>query len=378
MVGKFAPLLLVGGLAIMASNTLLASEAETLIAETSQNDWSALATLGEDQADQISGIACGPTVDGGRTCVVVYDERRHAALLDWRDRRVSVAGRIQLLDHDSENRDLAPGKKRDKAWKKEGESDLEAVAYDGGRVWVFGSHSRKKNADDEAGLAEARPSRRHLYRFPVDAAGQPDFAPTPDVASPKVEVYDGLLDLLATIDELRPMVTSTLPVADGGLNIEGATVIGGRMVLGFRGMSHEVPETDGALIVSFDADAVFTGRLVDPQIARPRLGPGIGIRDLVPLGKTAADGFMIVSGAAWKDDAEGTRPKLQSALWFWPGHGDEVVPLGLLPFGRPEAKPEALLILGEDGDAWRVLVLNDGVTGGDPAEYRVPKPPRPR
>ena len=79
---------------------------------------------------------------------------------------------------------------------------------------------------------------------------------------------------------------------------------------------------------------------------------------------------------------------LPPQLWFWDGgdcfpgkraDGDppqgRVVGLGTVP-APPGAKPEALVVLGEDAAArsYEILVLYDGPRGGAPQRFRVTLP----
>ena len=47
--------------------------------------------------------------------------------------------------------------------------------------------------------------------------------------------------------------------------------------------------------------------------------------------------------------------------------------LGGVPDG---AKPEAVLVLAEDMEAYCLLIMSDGIPGGAPTEYRVSKQKR--
>ncbi len=321
--------------------------------------WDPLPDLGDEPSVNVSGIACGPAIDGRRVCLVVYDEKRHAAFLTLENRRFGNRRRIRLLD-----KGVDPGD----------DADLEAVAYDGGVCWVFGSHSRKKTGQG-AEATKLRPSRRHLYHFPVDAAGLPTFAFDEETRSAAVTVVSDLIERLALPAELSIRLFSATPLAEGGLNIEGGTTVAGRVLLGLRAASEPDPTVhDGALVFGFDAADLAGDGAIRTRISTLRLGPGLGIRDLIALGANAEAGFLVLAGAAVPDDGADNPAKRRSSIWFWPGEGEEPAPCGRLAEVPENGKPEALLVVGEDGETWSVLVLCDGVWGGAPTVYRVPKP----
>ncbi len=321
--------------------------------------WDGLPGLGKKAAVNVSGIVCGPERDGERVCLVVYDEKRHARFFALRGNTFTARDEIQLLDHD-------PGVDRD----DEHEADLEAVAYDSGFAWAFGSHSRKKTGSVEE-KAEERPARRRLYRFPVDDLGRPTFAHREEERAPQVEVFGDLLDVLAADPLLAPIVADETPVDLGGLNIEGGTVVAGRMWLGLRAPLHASGDGDRAHLVGLDAAALFAGRRPPVEVHLLPLGKGKGIRDLAPAGPRAEDGLLVLAGSALPDDGR-TRPP--STLWLWAGPGAMPVMLAELAVADRDAKPEAVTVLDATPTGWRVLVLMDGVKGGRPTEYLVPRP----
>lgn len=325
--------------------------------------WDPLPDLGDDPSLNISGIACRIEPDGSRTCLVVYDEKRHAAFLTLRGKHFTDRRRIRLLDPDPSDDD---------------DADLEAAAISGGYWWAFGSHSRKKKGTGDV-VTKLRPSRRHLYRFPVGKVGPVDFALDTDDRADAVEVVSDLFDRLALPADLHARLEAPIPLREGGVNIEGGTVIDGRMVLGFRAASVAEPRTaDGALVVVCEAEAVFGTGAIAAEVHDLRLGPGMGVRGLVPAGKSFAEGFLVLAGASLPDDHDdpAMTEKQPSTIWFWNGtSGAAPIRLGVLDDVPKDGKPEALLVLDADAAGWRILVLCDGVAGGAPAEYRVRVPP---
>ena len=86
-------------------------------------------------------------------------------------------------------------------------------------------------------------------------------------------------------------------------------------------------------------------------------------------------GFLLIGGPA--DDSE-----MSYELYFWngkdmvPGNDvdnvDTLQPLGTIPVPGL-TKAEGLAVLSETPDHWQIVVLYDGVTGGQPTVFTVAK-----
>lgn len=329
--------------------------------------WSGIDGLEEAAALNISGLACTAEVAGRKVCLTVYDEKRHARFVTLRDRGFELGPEITLLD--KVLRDPATGAKVENK-----EADLEAVARDGDLVYVFGSHSAKKSQDGKGGICPPQPGRRHLYRFAVaPTTGLPAFALEKGKVSPSIARVDHLIEVLAGLPEVGPRLTDNACIDAGGLNIEGAAVVGGRMWLGLRAPVLPGPQGDTALVVTLDAAALFDHRDPGAKVWRVALGAGMGIRDMAPV----AGGFLLLAGPSLPDDkpkdARDWR-KPASTLWLWPGDARPAVPLATLDGVPDRGKPETVMVLSETTAAWRVLVMSDGIAGGGPLEYAVTKP----
>jgi len=148
-----------------------------------------------------------------------------------------------------------------------------------------------------------------------------------------------------------------------GLDIEGLAVRDRRLSLGLR-----VPLLDGrAFVVRVPADAAF-GSEARPEVFPLALGAGVGVRDLARAG----DGLLVLTGPELPE-AEDQPGSARVFLWR---EGEAPRDLGPLGGMRRDEKPEALLVLGEDAEGYRVLVMSDGTgrdAGGRPTEYRVRK-----
>lgn len=142
---------------------------------------------------------------------------------------------IELFDHDSE-------------------IDIEGLDYDGGYIWVVGSHSLKRNKTegdkpqkDIERLSEIKrdPNRSLLARLPVlngeivptyARSGDDDQDNTLAAASlRKAEGHNVLMEALAEDEHLGPFLQAKLPSKDNGFDIEGIAVSGNRIFLGLRG-----------------------------------------------------------------------------------------------------------------------------------------------
>ena len=292
----------------------------------------------------LSGAAC----HGSGLCLLIGDEKRYARYFRLAP---GVLAPTESLLH------LLPPELPD-------ESDAEGIAFAGGHFYIVGSHSRTKQGAEQA-------SRHFVYRVAADAeTGLPTGLGTDQAPSPAVE--------RATLDPIiaaHPLLSRHLTEPPGdnvarsgpshGVNIEGIAVAGDTMFIGFRGPV----DRDGAVILRTRASAVFGSGPASVDTARVRLGVGQGIRDLAAVD----GGLLILSGPERRLQVE-ARPE----LFFWTWEREPVF-LGRLQ-GRPLPEgedsydnPEAIAVLQETADAYRLLVLWDGQSGGVPEIVRVPK-----
>ena len=231
------------------------------------------------------------------------------------------------------------------------ETDVEGVAYADGAYYLIGSHGLTKKR------AEFQRSRFFTYRVPIDrATGLPAFAFDGNTPPPQVERTDKLRAVIAHKSPLKKHAEE--PLDKRGVNIEGLAVHNGRLFVGFRG-----PAKEGkAYVMRVGIDAVFGSDEVEAKVFELALGKGVGVRDLA----TVSDGLLVLSGPS----ADEIGP---AHLFFWDGRSEETDQLATLGGLPEEAKPEVVLVLGEEADAYRVLIFSDGVADGAPSEYRVPK-----
>jgi hypothetical protein len=292
------------------------------------------------EAENISGIACSAAPKPA--CVLVSDEQKKGRYLRWAslgDQRLQP-GEILPLFADTEGND--------------NEADTEAAAYADGFFYVIGSHGVAKKK------GEYQRDRNWLFRFTANAS-----------RADQVERTNALETLLGSLPELKASACSqTSPppcqtLQEGGLNVEGLAVRNGQAWIGLR-----APLLAGdAVVVKVGADSLFGGsQRSRASLHRVALGEGRGIRDLASV----QDGVLILTGKS-NPEAEDETP-LAATVVFWRGDAQAAIPIATLSPSPTIAKPEALLLLGEDERSWRVLVLGEGTGAIEPQEFRLPKP----
>jgi hypothetical protein len=245
--------------------------------------------------------------------------------------------------------------------KEDQETDIEAIAWGDGYLFVVGSHSvrrRLPRADLSARrnrerLLEIRQdeSRERLLRIPFDAdTGQLGRAEVLNLN--KRLRKDPLLQLFHGI-----------PGKENGIDLEGLAYRDGELTVGFRG-----PVLRGNFVplmhLAFDRPKRYRLSFVCLD--------GQGIRDLVAL---ADGGYLILSGPV--NDAPGPY-----RLWWWDGldqvPGRDREPVATRPLGEIStpggAKAEGLALLGQDEGSAEVIVLYETATAAKAVSMRLVLP----
>ncbi|MCB1772958.1 MAG: DUF3616 domain-containing protein [Gammaproteobacteria bacterium] len=241
--------------------------------------------------------------------------------------------------------------------KLDQETDIEALTYGDGYLYVIGSHShRRRRLKPELSVRRNRerllqiqkqPSRSRLFRLAFDSK------------SGAIGDADSV-DLNKRIRKdplLKPFFG--LPGKENGIDIEGMGFAGGKLYIGFRGpvlRDNYVP----VMVLDYARTKAYNLLFV-------RLD-GQGIRDLVALD----DGFLILSGPV--NDAPGP-----FHLWWWdgrdqvPGKDATIEPALLLGAvtTRGGAKAEGLALLGEDDGTADILVVYETSTATQAVSMRV-------
>jgi len=233
------------------------------------------------------------------------------------------------------------------------EIDTEAIAAEGNRYYVIGSHGISK----KEGLPQG--NRYSIFRLTVDpATGLP--------VRPLVVDKASLVGILRTDPVLGAYFGK--PLQQRGVNIEGLAVRGGRLFVGLRG-----PNLQGdAFVLEIRADDMFSGNLQPAYVLhRLPLGVGYGIREIV----AAKSDFLIIAGNSASEPSEKYTQSLdydenrEFLLFSWDGQGSNVHRIGAIP--DVKGKAEAMTILEEAEDHVTVLMLFDGPRQGRPTAYRI-------
>lgn len=244
--------------------------------------------------------------------------------------------------------------------KQDQETDIEAITYGEGFLYVTGSHSARRRLmrDDLSSrrnherLMDVRfdESRNRLYRISFDpATGRLGKASSLNLT--KRLRKDPLLQRFCEI-----------PSKENGVDIEGLAWRDGELTAGFRG---PVLRANYVPVMRFAFDKPKRYRLAFVQLN------GQGIRDLVAV----RDGFLILSGPV--NDAPGP-----FRLWWWdgkdqvPGKDRSIQPT--LELGEVStsggAKAEGLALVAEDDAGAEVIVVYETETSAQAVSMRLRLP----
>ena len=290
----------------------------------------------DEAAEEISGAVCAGDEGAWDWCVAVNDEKKYVQFFSIDGQTIVPGKRARVLE------------KKGAAGKRLGEPDLEAVASDGGFVYLAGSHGVGRRT------GRADPERYFVFRFPVDReSGKPAFEITRDRVADRIERSAGLKSVIELADRLGDFANQ--PLDANGANIEGMTALPGRLFFGFR--APVLP--DGAVVLEVTTDRLFGGDTSGPITHILDLGAGYGIRDMARIGNDV----LILTGA-------GTGDELVPAIWRWrPGHAPRLLQILTVPAGW---KAEGLMVLSADNRTARTLVFFDGQKNGAPIEFEIP------
>ena len=306
---------------------------------------------GGQNATDISGLACAPTVGKARLCLIVDDESQGAQIVVFSEGRL-LAGDTIRLSHDM-------------LGSKALELDAEGVAYADGFFYVVGSHGRPRNEEgkSETEISARTLATRHLYRIGLSKTGV-------DVATGKLGAAAKVVESSSLDRHIRAdprLAAADLPLDENGLTIEGLAVKGEMLTLGFRG-----PTVGGAgIVLSIPLPALFGSK---PKLgaAQPLAlgtdtgGNARGVRDL----SVAAGGYVGIAGPV-TDPADKSYAIRRGdyALFWWDGRSAPVL-RELDGFGV-QAKPEAIVPLTLHAGKLRALLLFDGPLNGMPTVVEI-------
>ena len=279
----------------------------------------------QNAGSNISGTAC--TSIPARACLAVNDSSNFAQFFSLGAPRLRPTDLIRLQ----------PNQVGQLTFSSVG---AEGASFDGDRFYVIGSRGQASPATERSDFL--------AFRFKFDAAGPP-VPPT----LPEVERSDRLREAITAAVQAGQLGSSLQSPSDVG--IEGVAVRDGRMFIGLRAPS----PANGPFIIAVSAEAVFSTGNLNFAVRALNLGEGIGIRDLAKI----STGFLILTGPSADVAAAPSLFHLKLDTGMVSKLGDIVEPT--------DRKAKALLVLQEDPEFIRFLVMFDGIENGGPIEYFV-------
>jgi Protein of unknown function (DUF3616) len=298
--------------------------------------WSVAPQFGKnaEARKNLSGAACAPTQPPYGSCLAVNDEKKYAQFFTIVDNKIVPNALIRLL---GDNADSDP--------------DIEGAAYHDSYFYVAGSHgvARMSAKDKKAPFT--------VFRFKVDPqTGKPAFEVTDRQVASQIEKSTALRAAIGKAEFIGAYAEK--PLDANGVNIEGIALEGDRIYFGFRG-----PSLEGrAFILSTAIDGMFGINPLDPMVHALALGPTTGIRDLASVD----GGFLVLSGPV-------NEQEITPAVHLWIPASGALKKLGELGATPAGAKAETLLVLEQQPERYRVLVMHDGPANGQPMEYWLPR-----
>jgi len=255
------------------------------------------------------------------------------------------------------------------------EIDIEGLDFNGGYLWIVGSHSlKRKKAEKEEkaeknrrrlAKVEMEGNRQTLARVPLDANGEP-VSQTGALRSARLEgdeAGDQLFLALGADEHLSR--SCRIPSKENGLDIEGLAVSGNRIFAGLRG-----PVLRGwAVVLEFEWEDAAPGVLaLSTPLKKHFLQlDGLGVRELAIRGKDLyilAGPTMDLDGPVflyrWPNALENSeeallwRKELQKVLDIPYGTGKDA--------GRDHA--EGIALIEQSGAPPDVMICYDSPAGG--------------
>lgn len=244
--------------------------------------------------------------------------------------------------------------------KQDQETDIEAITFGDGFLYVTGSHSaRRRLMRDELSVRRNRErlldvrhdeSRNRLYRIPFDAeTGKLGKAKSINLSKrlrkdPLLQVFYGI------------------PGKENGIDIEGLAYRDGRLTVGFRG---PVLRDNYVPLMHLEFDHPKRYRLSFVRLK------GQGIRDLIALD----NGYVLLTGPV--NDAPGP-----FRLWWWDGQdqipGKDKATTQAIELGEVStaggAKAEGLALVACMDDVAEVIVVYETRTAPQAVSMRLQLP----
>jgi len=253
---------------------------------------------------------------------------------------------------------------------EDGEVDIEGLSYDGGYLWVVGSHSSKRKKVKKGNVAplqivKTEKNRYLLARIPMVKGELIKSAPEITQTAAHLELSNNtniLIEALKLDPYFKDILGINLPGKDNGFDIEGLLVNQGQIFLGLRG-----PVLRGITII---LEVAVTEKTPEILTLKP-IGSenllykkhfldldGLGVRDLCLWGED----ILILTGPTMDLDGSLRLFRWHKAFQlpdqsFTPQNSDQLEFLFEIPHGRKCDKAEGITIL-PDSDQ-ELLVIYD-------------------
>lgn len=236
--------------------------------------------------------------------------------------------------------------------KSKREIDIEGIAVSGNTVYVVGSHSSTKKVTAKT---NKKNNRKKVFRFKLNS----------DTGKLESSIKQESLQAILEEDQVMSQFAN-IKHQKNGVDIEGIAVKADQLYFGFRTpvLQHNYVPVVVVKFKDIDQTDKYDLRYVN-------LG-GNGIRDLVAVD----DGFLLLVDTAGGND-------LDYQVYFWDGSDhssgvDTVSTIELLQKipTKKNTRAEGLTILRETALNYQVLVVYDGVAGGNPTVFEIPKTAR--
>lgn len=316
------------GVLLLLTGTPLTAQVQIF---PSDAKWAVAPPFGDERNPKpsISGAACS-TVDR-RACLAANDASNFAQLFALGTTRIRPASTIQLQ----------AAQLNQLTFKS---IAAEGVAFADDRFYVVGSRGQTSPVSDEASFL--------AFRFRPEVSGT--LAPPPLVPPSLLHVDRSV--------RVREAITAGIQSNLFGLgnqqlqdfDVQGVAVRNGQMFVGFAAPA----PANGPFIMTVAAEAIFGSADLNINVRALNLGH-IGIRDLASI----STGILLLTGPA------GDQPGAASLFHLKLDTG-AVSLLGnvVAPTNR---RAETVLVLQEDPEFVRFLLLFDDVENGGPIEYFV-------
>ncbi|PHS15986.1 MAG: hypothetical protein COA78_04315 [Blastopirellula sp.] len=311
-----------------------------------------------EEAEDISGVAV--MKDG--SLLIVSDESKNAVQVIKKDGVTYVAQRpLRIVENEDDELDLEAVTRQPNSQRY-----FAVGSHSSRRRQIYKKHASKTDEERRERFEDKSPDREshreQIFRFEIDDEGQLKNVESKDLQN-AIRSHKLLSHFFNR--KINDEKDDAIPSKENGIDIEGIAWHDDKLYIGLRGPVlrwNFVP----VMIVDFD-------NLDNANVRYVQLD-GRGIRDLVRIN----NGFLILAGA------NGDEP-LSFQLYFWNGkncfpgeinkRSPHVVLLGTVPT-PPGSKAEGIAVLNlDDQDAknYELLVIYDGLQGGRPTRYLLPR-----